>query len=260
VERSGDRAVIEGPSKGRVRAFRVIAAIMAVSAVVFGLVTAVLGIVSEAQEIHAFHNVIVASLLLVLSAPPAIAAARAPERAAAPLLHLVMLGVAGVVTMAVALMIDVFTLPFIALAAVLLLLRVPREPFVGPGRPSIPLAVLVAIAAVPLFGYALDQAELQRVDATSEHAEFNHWVEVSFYAAAIPLLGALAAIRPRAFRMSAWSSGVALALMGGGSLLLPSYASALDAPWAWAALLGALVFLGVAEWEARRTRTPRPAI
>ena len=58
---------------------------MAVSGVAFGLFTAVFGIVSEAQEIHAFHNVVVAALLLVLSAPPAIAAARAPDRAAGPL-------------------------------------------------------------------------------------------------------------------------------------------------------------------------------
>jgi len=252
VERSGERAVAQGPSTGRARAFRVIAVIMAVSALAFGLVTAVVGVVSEAQKIHAYHNLIVASLLLVLSAPPAIGAAMAPERAAASLLHLVMLGVAGAATMVAALMIDVFTLPFIVLTLVLLALRVPREPAIGPGRPSIPLAVLVAAATVPLFGYALDQAELQRVDATSEHAEFNHWVETSFYAAAIPLLGALAAIRPRAFRLSAWSAGLALALMGVGSLLLPAHASALDTAWGWAALVGGLVFLGVAEWEARR--------
>ena len=255
VERNRERTVTEGPSRARVRAFRVIAVIMAVSAVAFGLFTAVLGVVSEAQEIHAYHNVIVASLLLVLSAPPAIAAARAPERAATPLLHLVMLGVAGLITMALALMVDVFTAPFVVLVAVLLLLRVPRGPAIGPGRHSIPLAVLVAVAAVPLFGYALDQAELQRVDATSEHAELNHWVETSFYAAAIPLLGALAAIRPRAFRLTAWTAGVALALMGAGSLLLPTYASALDTTWAWAALAGGLVFLGVSEWEVRRRGT-----
>ncbi len=239
-------------SPGRVKAFRIIAWIMAASAVAFGLFTAVFAIVGEEQEIHAFHNVAVATLLLVLSAPPAIAAARAPERAAGPLLHLVVLGVAGLGTMALALMIDIFTFPFIVFVVVLLMLRVPRERAIGSGPPSVWLAVLVALAAVPLIAYALGHAALQRVDASSPHAEFNHWVEMAFVAAAIPLLGALAAVRPAAFRMSAWTAGVALTIMGAASLLLQRYASAFDAPWAWASLAGGLIFLVVAEWEARR--------
>lgn len=242
----------ERTTRGRVRAFRIIAWFMAVSAVLFGLFTAVFGIVGEGQEIHAFHNTIVASLLLVLSAPPAIGAARAPEDASPHLLHLLMLGVAAVGTMAVAVMVDVFTLPFVALAVVLVVLGVARGPWLPEGRASLPLAALVVIAAVPLLAYSIDQAGLQRVDATSEHAELNHWVEVAFYAAAIPLLGALTAVRPRAFRLAGWSSAVALAVMGAGSLLLQGHASALDARWGWAAFLGGVAFLGVTEWEARR--------
>lgn len=241
------------PSKGRRTVFRVVAVIMAVSAVAFGLFTAVFGIISDAQRIHAFHNVVVASLLLILSAPPAIAAARAPERAAPHVAHLVALGLAALATMALALKFDVFTLPFVAAIAVLAPLRVPREPTLGPGRPSPVLAVLVAAAAIPLVAYALRQAELQRLDTTSQHAEFNHWVETSFYAVAILLLGVLVALRPARLRPSAWTAGLALAVLGGASLLLPSYASALDSPWAWAALAGGVVFVAAAEWETRRT-------
>jgi hypothetical protein len=240
------------PSRGRRTAFRVIAAIMAVSAVAFGLVTAVVGIISEAQRIHAFHNTVVATLLLVLSAPPAIAAARSPERGTPALTHLVVLGVAGLATMALALKVDIFTLPFIVLAGVLLLLRVPRGPALGPGKPSLPLAVLVIAAAVPLVAYALGQAELQRIDATSEHAEFNHWVETSFTALAVLLLGGLAALRPARYRLSTWTAAVALAVLGAASLLFPGRASALDAPWAWTALAGSLAFVALAEWEVRR--------
>lgn len=241
-----------GPSRGRRTAFRVIAAIMAVSAVAFGLVTAVFGIISEAQLIHAFHNTVVATLLLVLSAPPAIAAARSPERGMPALAHLVILSVAGLATMALALRLDVFTLPFIVLVGVLLLLRVPRGPVLASGRPSLPLVVLVIAAAVPLVAYALGQAELQRIDATSEHAELNHWVETSFTALAILLLGGLAALRPARYRLSAWAAAVALAALGAASLLLPGHASTLDTPWAWAALAGSLAFIALAEWESRR--------
>jgi hypothetical protein len=246
--------VRKAPSHSRFRTFRVIAAIMAVSGVAFGLFTAVFGIVSEAQEIHAFHNVVVAALLLVLSAPPAIAAARTPDRAAGPLLHLVAVSVAGLITMVLGLKVDIFTLPFIVLVGVLLILQVPRGPALAAGRLSPSLAVLVAVAALPLVTYALAQAELQRIDMSSEHAEFNHWVETSFYAVAVLLLGLVAALRPGAYRLTAWCAGLGLAILGGASLALGHYASALDGPWAWAALLGGLVFVSVAEWE--RLRSP----
>jgi len=134
---------------GRLRAVRIIAAIMAVSAVGFGVVTAVVGILVPAQAPHAFHNVIVASLLLILSAPPVIAVARAPEAAIRPLVM-------------------------------------------------------------------------------------------------------LAAVRPAAFRSAAWCGGVALAVMGGASLIIAGYASALASPWGWVALGGGLLFVAVAEWEVRR--------
>lgn len=256
------------PSPGRVRAFRLIAWIMAGSAIAFGLFTAVFGVVGPGQEIHAYHNVIVASLLLVLSAPPSVAAARDPEHAGPHLLHLVMLGIAAVATMALALMVDVYTLPFVVLAAVLLVLRVPRGPWVGEGGVSVPLALLVLVAAGPLFAYAIDQAGIQRVDATSEHAELNHWVEAAFYAAAIPLLGALAALRPTAFRLAGWAAGLGLAILGAGSLLLQGYASAVDPGWGWGSLAGGVAITSTAEWEARRRaeraarrtppRAPRP--
>ncbi len=243
-----------GASGGRRRAFRIIAWFMAVSAIAFGLFTAVFGIVDESQEIHAVHNAVVAALLLVISAPPAVAAARAPEVAWPPLVHLIAVGAAGLITMILSLRLDVFTLPFIVLVGVLLLLRVPRGAIVDPGRPSAALAVLTVVALIPLVVYALDQAELQRIDTRSEHAEFNHWVETSFYAVAIPLLGALAAFRPGRFRLSAWSAGVALAVLGGISLAYQRNPSAVDSPWAWAALAGGVVFVGAAEWEAARSR------
>jgi hypothetical protein len=247
--------VRRAPSHSRLRTFRVIAAIMAMSGVAFGLFTAVFGIVSEAQEIHAFHNVVVAALLLVLSAPPAIAAARAPDRAAGPLLHLVAVSVAGLITMVLGLRVDIFTLPFIVLVGVLLMLQRPRVPALAVGRVSPSLAVLVAVAALPLVIYALEQAELQRIDFSSEHAEFNHWVETSFYAVAVLLLGLVAAWRPAANRLTAWCAGLGLAILGGASLALGHYASSFDGPWAWAALLGGLVFISVAEWERLRGRS-----
>jgi hypothetical protein len=134
---------------------------------------------------------------------------------------------------------------------------VARGAVVAPGRPNPALAVLTVAALVPLVLYALAQAEQQRIDTTSEHAEFNHWVETSFYAAAILLLGALAAFRPAQFRFSAWSAGVSLAVLGGISLAYQGNPSALDAPWGWAALVGGIAFVGAAEWTAARSTPGR---
>ena len=246
---------IAGPVSGRrLRATRVIAWIMAGSAVVFGLATVAFAIVDPAQEVHALHNAVVAALLLVLSAPPALAAARSPECPTRPLVVLTALSVAALVTMALSLTVDPFTLPFVVLTGALWALRPSREAVLPGGRPSPVLLVLAVAAAVPLLGYALGQAEFQRVDTVSSHDAFFHWVEMAFYAVAVPMLGGLAALRPAAYRLAAWSGGAALVVLGAASLALGHHASALDPNWAWAALVGGAVFVGTAAWEARRAR------
>lgn len=231
---------------------RVMAWIMAVSAVGFGLFTIVLGVVSPAQEIHAVHNAIVATLLIVLSAPPAIAVARVPDRSIRALVILGVVAIASLATMALSLTLDPFTLPFAILVGVLWVLARDRTGAVPDGRPSPVMLIMVAVAAVPLVLYALGQAELQRTDQTSEHDAFFHWVETAFYAVAILLLGVLAALRPGVFRMAGWMAGAALAILGAASLFLPGYASALETPWSWAALLGGLAFISLGAWEASR--------
>lgn len=248
-------SIMNGSTQGssrRLRVVRILAIVMAVSGVGFGLFTIVFGIVSPAQAPHAFHNVIVASLLIVLSAPAVVAIARAPERAVRPLVILSAVGVAGLLTMAVALTPDPFTLPFVILVGVLWTLVPDRYGAFPTGRLSLPLLAFVLAAAGPLFVYALDQAGLQRVDHASEHAAFFHWVETSFYAVAIALLGVLVAIRPVAYRLAAWCAGVGAGLLGAAAILLPTYASAPPSPWGWVALLGGLAFLGLSELEVRR--------
>lgn len=226
---------------------------MAVSAVGFGLFTIAFGIVNPAQEVHAVHNAVVASLLLVLSAPPVIAIARSPADVLRPLVILGGVAIAGIGTMVAALTLDPFTLPFVVLIGVLWAIVPSRNgaiPVVG--RPSPIMLALIAIAAVPLLNYALGQAELQRTDHASEHAAFFHWVETAFYAVAIMLLGLLGALWPRFFRMATWCAGVALAILGAASVVFGQHASAIGAPWSWAALVGGVAFVAVGEWEARR--------
>ncbi|MGH2678799.1 MAG: hypothetical protein ACRDHB_10630 [Actinomycetota bacterium] len=242
-------------STGRRTAFLVLAWFLAVAGIAFGLFSVVFGFIDEGQRIHRFHNVLLGTLLLVLTAPPLVAAVRNPERATIPLMHLLVLSAAGLVTMAVALTVDSFTLPILVLLGVLWLLRPRKESPFPPGRPSVILLVLVLAAAVPLVLYSFDNARLQDLDSTSEHAELFHWVETSFTAAGVLFLGLLVSVRPAAYRMSVWCAGLATAILGAASLALPTYASAFDTSWAWAALAGGLAFVAVAEWEFHRAPT-----
>ena len=237
----------------RMTAMRVIAWLLAISGVAFGLFTIVFGIVGPDQEIHAVHNAVVASLLIVLTAPPMIAVARMPERAIRPLVILAALAVAGLAAMAMALTPDPFILPVLVLIGVLWWLAPSREGAVPVGGSSLVMLALVLGGAVLLAPYAIDQAGLQRTDHTSDHAAFFHWVETAFTALGIVLVGLVAALRPSAYRMATWTAGSALAILGAASVLFPGYASALAAPWSWAALAGGMAFIGVGEWEARRS-------
>ena len=240
----------------RLRATRVIAWLLAAVGALFGLFTIVFGIVGPHQEIHAVHNAVVAALLLILTAPPMIAVARAPRRSIRPLVILAALTVAGLAAMAAALTPDPFILPVLILIGVLWWLAPSRVGAVPPGRMSIVMLAMVIAGAVLLLPYAFENATMQRTDRTSDHAAFYHWVEMAFTAAGIVLVGVVAALRPAAFRMATWTAGVALAVLGAASLLFPGYASALETIWAWPALVGGLVFIGVGEWEARRVDQP----
>jgi hypothetical protein len=256
VSESQPAAAIPPAARARRRtAFVVISMIMAVSAGAFGLFTVVFGIVDRGQRIHSVHNVVVGSLLLVLSAPAALAAARSPERSSRLLVHLTAVGIAGIATMAMSLTLDPFTLPFVLLVGLLWTLRQNRDRAYPEEHSSPILAPLALAAAVPLLAYAWGQAELQRVDQTSEHAELFHWVETSFLAVAIVFLGLLASLRPRAYRLSGRSAASVLAILAGASLFFQGYPSALEPGWAWAALAGSLAFLAVLEWESR-TKAP----
>ena len=235
----------------RLTAMRVIAWLLAASGTAFGLFTIVFGIVGADQEIHAVHNAVVASLLLVLTVPPMIAVARTPEHADRALLILAALAVAGLAAMAIALTPDPFILPVLVLIGVLWFLAPTHEGALPPGRMSPIMLAFVVAGAVLLVPYAFEQAGLQRTDHTSDHAAFYHWVEMAFTAFGIVLVGLVGAMRPAAFRMAPRSAGLALAVLGASSLLFPGHASALAAPWSWAALLGGLAFIAVGEWESR---------
>ena len=119
------------------------------------------------------------------------------------------------------------------------------------------MGALVLAGAVLLVPYAIDNAGLQRTDHTSDHAAFFHWVETSFTAAGIVLVGTGGRPRPHAFRMATWCAGLALATRGGSVTVQSACLSACLA-LELGRLVGGLAFIGLGEWEARRPSRDPP--
>ena len=231
---------------------KIIAWLLAVSGVAFGLFTIVFGIIGPDQDIHAVHNAVVASLLLVLTAPPMIAVARAPERAIRPLVILGALAIAGLAAMALALTPDPFILPVLILIGVLWWLAPSRDGVIPQGRASLAMGALVC-GRCPLVPYAIEHAALQRTDHVSAHAAFYHWVERHSRRLGSSSSG-WRSPAPGCVSDGDGCAGPTLAILGAASVLFADHASALASPWSWAALIGGLAFVVFGEMEARRSR------
>jgi hypothetical protein len=146
---------------------------------------------------------------------------------------------------------------FVAIAwAVLLVLHPDRSGVLRPsrGRTSVPLAALALIGAVPWLWYASTMARFERTGlAFDPHVEQDHWTTMAAMAIGIVLVALLSALRFLGWRISAWSAGAGAILYGLISAVYPHRPGAEGTPWAIVAIAGGLVFIGVAEREARRT-------
>jgi D-alanyl-D-alanine carboxypeptidase len=75
-------------------------------------------------------------------------------------------------------------------------------------------------------------------------------------AVAIVLTGLLAALRTQGWRIPAWSAGTAAIVFGLASAVFPDQAGAAGRAWGGAAIAGGVLFIAMAELEARRARGP----
>lgn len=105
------------------------------------------------------------------------------------------------------------------------------------------------------FREAVEAAQL-----TPEEVElvehFFHWPGMAAVAGAIILVGLLAALRIRGWRVSAWTAGLALAYYGLVSVLTPDDASSGGYLWGGLAIAWGIVFIVLAEREARIRPAP----
>lgn len=234
---------------------------------------------TEAGEIHRFHTVVWGMHTgLMLSVGLFALAVRTEERVATAQ----QVGVAMAVMMTVffgSVVIPHFGAPGVGIDRVLFSLMVlvltglvlalhPRRGELwtsgrGISKPMTALAVVGLAVAAP---YALDQIQIQLAEdlATDPHSAGGreHWVEMASAVLTLPLIALVAALRPRGFRLVAWTAGIGTMVFGAASVLLPEQASSPGVAWGAFVLVGGALLVAVAEIEAsreaRRLTPPHP--
>lgn len=141
--------------------------------------------------------------------------------------------------------------------AVLLALHPTRAEFLRPGAQFSPaLLAITLLAAVPLMGYALEMGA-QAGDLVGPPHHVARLSTMAAMAIALVLVGLLASLKTDGWRITAWSGAVAAIAFGLASVVFPHHPGAAGLTWGSVAIGGGVLFLAVAEWEARHLGSQR---
>jgi len=121
---------------------------------------------------------------------------------------------------------------------------------------SKPMAALGVVGLAVAAPYAVDHFQIQLAAdfATDPHSagDAPHWDEMAITALSLPAVALVAALRARGWRLVAWTAGIGTLIFGAASVLMPEQASSPGVAWGAVALVGGVLFIAVAEIEARR--------
>lgn len=136
---------------------------------------------------------------------------------------------------------------------ILLVLHPARAEFLRRGATlSRPLVAVAVISAIPSVAYALEMgAQAQDLAGPPHHVQ--RLSTMAAMAIGIVLVGLLAALRTQGWRIPAWSAGIAAIAFGLVSIVYPDHPAAAGLGWGAVALAAGVLYIGVAEWEARRS-------
>ncbi len=146
---------------------------------------------------------------------------------------------------------------FLGAAAILVVLHpARRECFkLGQGL-STPLAAMSLLASVPAVVYVASMLVLARHAGPScffgRCPYGDRLAEMAALAIAIVLVGLLAALKTSGWRVAAWSAGVSAVILGVASIVLPDAPGTLGQAWGALTATWGVLFVVVAEWEARQ--------
>ena len=246
-------------SKGLRIAFRIVAIVAGVLALVFSIPFEVISITTSGiEQIHRVHNMAGATGFGLMLGLALVLAGWRPEKQIAAfqmaLVAAVAFIIAGVLSGDPA---NAGSIVIVVILAILIALHPDRRAvFTFKVAVSIPLLVPSLLAAVPAIAYALTQAHLQKVGMVvaphSPHVEMMHYESMAAVSLEIFLVSLLAACRTQGWRVVAWTVAVSAILLGLVSVVYSDFESAFDSPWSWLAIVWGVVFLGVTEWQTRQ--------
>lgn len=258
-------------SRGRLIAFRVLAVLFGLGALggLFGAGLIVGWFDTTEGGIHRVHDIGFGVLAGVFVTVGFLSQLRNPERQVSTRYQIVAAAVAALI--AGFLSSDpgpglfFFLIPLVALA-ILVAVHPPGAALMrAEGSFSLLLALPAVAGAIPLTWFALTAAKLQRTGlANDPHVEQSHWTIMASMALAIVLVALLSAMRLPGWRISAWCAGGGAFFYGLASVVFATfpgttvpYPGSEGVSWGLVAILGGLVFIAVAEWEARQPRVTR---
>lgn len=247
---------MEGASKGRLIAFRVVCGIT----VVLSLLTvfyAVGSFIDEKAAMHRVHNTSMAIAWILLAAVPLVLAARSPSKAVSGFRVWLGLCLAGVV--AGILSGDLFEPEGQLITVILAVLTYALNPAMKDVNRCVKANVvqlgMSVVALVPAFIYAMSQADLQKAGdpAVNEHVKYHHYAGMGWIALAFGLCGIAASFPGTGRLLASRLLGTAAVLVGILSLVQSNYEGSYDTPWAIAVIAFGILYCIPAEMDAKKT-------
>lgn len=227
-----------------------------------GLLTGVVGMAiyldanSTERMVHRLHDIGPALMLLLIFAGACVALVATAGRIVAPMQQLM----AGVVALATATVMSGRRDPAVGVLIVLILalaaLHPARAELLKAGqRPSRLLGAMALAGAIPLTWFALDQAALQRSSVVADaHGTEAHYAGMAATALVFAVVALVASLRTTGWRVPAWTAAMGVGLFGLASFSTPRLPGSFGPAGAVVAMVGAVAFLVVVEFEARANR------
>jgi len=146
------------------------------------------------------------------------------------------------------------SLLFLAAVAVLVVLHPARSEFFQLGTSlTASMAIISVLGAIPVVIYSVNVLSQARQFVGPPH-HADRFAEMAAAAVAIVLVGMLASLRSRGWRISAWSAGAAAAVVGLASIVFPDAPGAVGRFWGTLAVGAGVLFVGLAELADRPQR------
>jgi len=250
--------------RGRVIAFRIVAAIFGVILIISNAAFGLSSLFDDTQKVHSFHNLAPFFIYTLLVAVPLIVLAIRPtDVVALRVAWAVMIGAVIASLMGE----DVISGSYFIGPVVLVILTVlapMRGDLLRFGSPNVAMLCLAVIAAIPAIVYAWDNARIMldgnpATDVTG-HWKNHHWSGIAGVVLGLVVAAAVVAFRQRGDRMWVWLVGLSAMLLGLTGIAYSNdtlYPSSIGTLWGFGALFVGLVYIVVGEVTTRDSERVR---